>query len=265
VNEYGNQKDGNKMENQLKESFLSKWERYFPGVELPIAYFYADEASAKDLQDTVNEYTCLIGNLTRVRQGHSYVYSSCTPGCPGGKRYTGFVQRLRPDFEYFLSCGIPGKMEGERYKKSPVLVKAYLENHPPFKAPGKYLIFKRWDRLMVKDNPLAVIFFAIPDVISGLFTLSNFDFAEPNGVITPMGSGCSSIISYPLEESESSTPRCVLGMFDVSARPRVPANMLTFSVPMKRFHQMIENMDESFLTTESWNTVRDRISGRTQT
>jgi len=30
-----------------------------------------------------------------------------------------------PHFEYFLSCGIPGKLEGERYKKSPELVKEF--------------------------------------------------------------------------------------------------------------------------------------------
>jgi hypothetical protein len=155
-------------------------------------------------------------------------------------------------------------MEGERYKKSPDLVKTYLGNNPPFEAPGRYLVFKRWDRLSVKDEPETVIFFAIPDVLSGLFTLANFDFAEPNGVVAPMGSGCSSIISYPLAESKSSTPRCVLGMFDVSARPRVPSNTLTFSIPLNRFQQMIQNMDESFLVTESWNTVKHRISGQVQ-
>ena len=34
----------------------------------------------------------------------------------------GFTQELRPNFEFFLSCGIPGEMEGERYKKSQELV-----------------------------------------------------------------------------------------------------------------------------------------------
>jgi len=51
----------------------------------------------------------------------------------------------------------------------------------------------------------------------------------------------------------------VLGMFDVSARPCVPETSLTFAVPMKRFREMIQNMDESFLITESWRAVRDRL------
>ncbi len=33
----------------------------------------------------------------------------------------------------------------EKYKKTPVHVKAMFENGPPRKANKKYLIFKRWD------------------------------------------------------------------------------------------------------------------------
>jgi len=47
--------------------------------------------------------------------------------------------------------------------------------------------------------------------------------------------------------------------FYVSARPYVPANSLTFTVSMRRFEQMARNMDESFLTTESWNEVKERL------
>ncbi|MDD5095244.1 MAG: DUF169 domain-containing protein [Dehalococcoidia bacterium] len=248
------------MEKQLKELFLSQWRTYFGETELPIAFFYTDEVSGNDLSDTKNEHMCLIGNLNRVREGHAFVYDAKSPGCPGGKRYTGFLQKLRPNFEYFLSCGIPGQMEGERYKKSPELVKEHLKNHPPFEAPGQYLVFKRWDKLAAAENPLAVIFFAAADVLSGLFTLANFDAADAQGVIAPFGSGCSSIVNYPLVESKFARPRCILGMFDVSARPSVPQDMLTFAVPMKRFEEMISNMGESFLITKSWAAVRKRIN-----
>lgn len=195
-----------------------------------------------------------------MRQGHPFVYAANTPGCPGGKRYTGFTQKLRPHFEYFLSCGIPGQLEGERYKKTPELVQEHLKHHPPFAAPGKYLVFKRWDRFSAEEEPLAVVFFAPPDVLSGLFTLANFDTPHPDGVIAPMGAGCASLIDYPGAEARSDHPRCVLGLFDVSARPSVPAGVLTFAVPMARFAEMVGNMDESFLITGSWQQVKDRLS-----
>jgi len=103
-----------------------------------------------------------------------------------------------------------------------------------------------------------VVFFAIPDVLAGLFTLANYDLATTQGVITPMGSGCSAVVAYPLEET-TREQRCVLGMFDVSARPSVQPGVLTFAVPMQRLLAMLDNMDKSFLITSSWRAVRDRL------
>jgi hypothetical protein len=105
-----------------------------------------------------------------------------------------------------------------------------------------------------------VIFTAAPDVLAGLYTLANYDRPDPHGVVAPMGSGCASILQYPLEETNSTNPRCVLGMFDVSARPRVPATTLTLAAPMRRIEEMALNMDESFLITASWQAVRNRLS-----
>lgn len=247
------------MDAAFSDFFMTRWKRYFPGASLPICYFYADQVREEDLKQTVNLDRCLIGNLTRVQEGYSFVYNAHSPGCSGGKRYSGFSKKLRPKFEYFLSCGIPGELEGERYKESPQLVEEYLKSHPPFEAPGKYLVFKRLDRLAEDEQPFAIIFIATPDVLSGLFALSNYDRADPYGVLTPMGSGCASIINYPYEEAHSGNPCCILGMFDVSARPCVPEGKLTFTIPTPRFMQMVHHMDESFLITKSWDIVRRRL------
>jgi hypothetical protein len=110
------------MDAQFAETFSSRWKRHFAGSELPICYFYTDQVREEDVRESTHAERCLIGNLNRVREGLPFVYHAKTPGCAGGKRYTGFTQKLRPRFEYFLSCGIPGEMEGERYKQSPDLV-----------------------------------------------------------------------------------------------------------------------------------------------
>jgi hypothetical protein len=104
-----------------------------------------------------------------------------------------------------------------------------------------------------------VIFFATPDVLSGLFTLTNFDRTRPDATFTPFGAGCGSVIHYPFLEMLSDKPRAVLGMFDISARPCVPANTLSFAVPFKRFVIMMGNMEESFFITQSWKNVQKRI------
>lgn len=247
------------MDIQLKDKFTELWEKYFNGAELPITFYYTGEGGHAELVKPGSVPRCVIGALSDVREGKSLCFDIESVGCFGGKRYLGFAEKIMPNFEYFLSCGIPGKLEGERYKKSPELVRELVKNSPVFKAPEQYVVFKRWDKLEESDNPEVVIFFAEPDVLSGVFTLANFDEALPNGVISPMGSGCSTIIQYPYLEKDSGHPRGVLGMFDISARPYVPANVITFAVPMKKFVTMIENMEESFLITGSWRTVQKRI------
>ena len=247
------------MNIKLKDRFIKLWRKYFHNAELPITFYYSDRDGLAELVKPGSVARCVIGALTEVRKGHSFSFSTDSIGCPGGRRYLGFSEEIMPDFEYFLSCGIPGKMEGERYKKSPELVKEIVENWPNFKAPAPYIIFKRWDNLEEGDNPEVVIFFAQADVLSGLFTLANFDVSEPEGVFSPMGSGCSTIVSYPYLENDSPHPRAVIGLFDPSARPHLPKDVISFSVPMSKFATMIENMEESFLITATWKELRKRI------
>ena len=78
-------------------------------------------------------------------------------------------------------------------------------------------------------------------------------------MIAPFGSGCSSIVHHPYFENEKENPRAVLGMFDVSARPCVPKERLSLAIPMKKFVRMVDYMDETFLITESWKKVSERI------
>jgi hypothetical protein len=254
------------MELIFKQKFIDLWEKYFPSTELPLVFYYTDDAVQAVAPQPTRGSNCMICDLAQARAGTPLCFSFQTLRCGGGKHYLGFMPDLRRNFEYFLSCGIPGEMEGERYKKSPALVHEQLKYQPSFDAPGKYIVFKRWDKLEEQDEPLVVVFFAPPDVLSGLFTLANYAEAEINSVIAPMGSGCSSIVYYPIRELAVPHPRAVLGMFDVSARPCVPAEWLSLALPWGKFTHMVEDMEESFLITPSWGKVRRRIeeqSGRT--
>ncbi len=248
------------MDMILRDRFAALWHKHFGGVELPICLYFTDSPDCQSASPPAG-HSCLIGDLVRVRRGEDLCFDRDSVGCFGGKRYLGFDLQVRPNFEYFLSCGIPGKLEGERYKKSPQIVRDTMARLPVDPAPAPFAVFKRWDRLTESDHPAVVIFFASPDVLSGLFTLANFDQADPNAVIAPFGAGCATICQYPLKEGRNPHPRAVVGMFDVSARPFVAAGVLSFAVPMARFQRMVADMDESFLATESWSRVRRRIQG----
>jgi uncharacterized protein (DUF169 family) len=247
------------MDMELKEQFEDLWRKYFNGADLPMIFYYSDHDMGAKRMKAPSGHQCVIALLAQVRKGTSICLDRDSIGCPGGRRYLGFSMEIMPNFEYFLSYGIPGKLEGERYKKDPELVNRYMAQVPRMQAPAKFIIFKRWDALEESDEPAVVIFFAKPDVLSGLFTLANFDEPEQHMVVAPFGAGCATIVQYPFLEAGSERPRCFIGMFDVSARPYVPADTLSFAAPMSKFRRMVENMEESFLITSSWNRVYNRI------
>lgn len=246
------------MDQALKQKFLERWRKYFPGAELPAAFWYTDREEGGYVSPPPG-HQCLIGALARVFRGETLRFDGASMTCMGGRRFAGFAEQVRPGFEYFLSCGIPGKMEGERYKKTPEIVRELMKNEPPPKAPAKFLVFRRFDLLEAGDQPDVVFFFAPAEVLCGLFTLCNFEDTDPNGVFSPFGAGCRTILQYPLLEKTSPRQRGVLGMFDVSARPFMPKGALSFAVPLAKFESMVDNMDESFLITKSWDRVKPRL------
>jgi len=247
------------MDQKLKLDFLKKWERYFGESELPIGFFYTDDPGDVNRANLPKGRSCIVCELAIVRNGTALAWNVNSLACGGARRYLGYSDQMRPGFEYFLSTGIPGKMEGERYIRTPDMVKEIMTNVNCIPARGRFIVFKRFDQLTPGEDPIALIFFAKPDVLSALFTLANFDQVDGQGVITPFGSGCASIVYHPYFENEKDSPKAVLGMFDVSARPCVPPDILSFTVPMKKFIQMVAYMEESFLITESWKIVKKRI------
>ena len=247
------------MDTGLRDRFTAMWQNYFPGTELPITIEFRKDSSPQKKVPPPDGWRCLICQIGRARNGTPLAFDETSVTCKGGLMYSGYSHERPPDFLNFLSRGTPGGVEGERYKQTPEIVDAWQQDILAIPSQGKDLLVTRWDQLTGDDKPEVVIFFARPEVLSGLFTLVNYDQADPNGVICPMGAGCSSIIHYPWLEQQKENPKAVLGMFDPSARPCVPPDMLTMAIPMKKFVRMVKFMEESFLITRSWDTVKKKI------
>jgi Uncharacterised ArCR, COG2043 len=249
------------MDAGLRDRFTGLWERYFPGSELPIAFGIGPQQEGVAKAPAPKGWRCLVCDLARARKGTPLSLDGESISCAGGKFYLGYSAGRAPEFRYFLSSGKPGVVEGERYKRSPEIVDAMSGHDLRIPAGGKCYTFRRWDQLTEQDVPEVVIFFARPEVLSGLFTLANFDEADPEGgVACPFGAGCGSIVYYPWLEQQKEHPRAVLGLFDPSARPCVPVDLLTMAVPMKKFVKMVGYMEESFLITPSWEKVKRKIA-----
>jgi hypothetical protein len=246
------------MDISLRDSFLSRWREFFGSADLPVTFEYVNDSRDAKIAESAVETRCFIAALAEVRAGKSLAFAAGSFGCAGGKHYCGYSPRLRSGIAEFLSHDEQG--EGERYKKNPEIAAQAVRYQPPLKAPAPFLLCQRWDKLTEADDPAVVVFFAVADVLSGLFTLAGYDEPDPQGaVMVPFAAGCGTIVRYPFIELKSANPRAVLGMFDVSARPHVPAAALTFAVPMPRFRRMVAHMHESFLITESWAKVQKRL------
>jgi len=106
-----------------------------------------------------------------------------------------------------------------------------------------------------------VIFFVNPTIAAGLHGLANFRAKTSHGVITPFATGCDAIMRIPMLEGASNNPRAVIGGLDPFARMYMKRDTLTFSVPWKKFLEMLDDMEESFLNTEVWQKVV-RVCGK---
>ena len=245
------------MNIEIKERFMEAWGKHFPGSELPIACFYSDELNNVEFPNAPKPnskgYTCIFSRMAPVRRGRARAFNMENLGCFGAVLHLGFDTRVTEEVKNYI-CKV------ERIKKSNDHVDSMFEHHPPKQAPAKYLVFKRWDALEKHNNPQVVFFFGNPDIIAGLHALANFDTMAPYGVIAPSGSGCDSIISFPMRELESEQPKAVLGALDPSMRISVKPHILTFSIPWPKFLSMLENMDESFLAADGWSKVKSRFS-----
>lgn len=243
------------MNIEIKDRFMAAWEKYFPGSELPIVCFYSNELGDVEFPDRPKPnnkgYTCIFSQIAPVKQGRPRAFNMDNLGCFGSFLPFGFDIDISEDVKNYI-CNI------ERVKKSYNHVESFYKHRPPQKAPGKYLVFKRWDTLENYDNPQVVIFFVTPDVIAGLHGLANFDTMTPYSVIVPFCTACDAIVGFPLSELKSEDPKAVLGSMDPSARIYFKSNISTFAAPWPKFLRMLENTDESFLKTDGWAKVKSR-------
>ncbi len=237
-----------KNRDMKKEHFIENYRNAFGNYELPIAFWYSDEP----VVEPVKTRGCYIGNLKTARDGGVVSLNVETISCPGGKTYAGFIPPPP-----FISGFVSGK---ERYKETPDLVNEFIsELNIPDKS-GKYLNFASIAAIDSFDFIEGLIFFAIPDVLSGLVSWAMFDTNKADAVATLFGSGCSSIISQTVVENKNNGHRTFLGMFDPSARPEVEENILTLTIPLSRFKTMYHTINSSCLQgTHGWKKVKQRI------
>lgn len=228
--------------NNYREAFGEK-------PALPLAFWYSDEPIAQT--ERING--CFFKTIPEVLAGTPVSLSVATLTCGGGKFYSGFAA---------MPERVPGFVSlTEKYKRTPEMVIDFLEKYGVPRTDRKYLNFARIDQIEVFDGIEGIVFFATPDMLSGLVTWALFDNNGDDGVSTLFGSGCSSIVTNAVIENSRGGRRTFLGMFDPSVRKCIDQNVLSFTIPITRFREMYGTMRETCLfDTHDWEKIRERIN-----
>ncbi len=233
---------------ELKEFIQSYREAFGDGAQLPLLFGYSDVPVAQ----TAKIGGCFFKGLQVAREGTPVSLSAEVIGCGGGKLYTGFSD-MPERVPNFVSLT-------EKYKRTPEMVADYVKGLEMPRATKPYLNFVRADQAESLEGFEGVMFYATPDVLSGLCGWAFYDTNGPDAVVARFGSGCSTVVSMTVVENARSGHRCFLGLFDPSVRPWVGKNELSFTVPMSRFTAMLETMRECFLFgSHAWERVKARL------
>nr|MBQ5605086.1 DUF169 domain-containing protein [Bacteroidales bacterium] len=231
----------------VQEFILKFREAFGEAAPLPIAIAYSDTplAEIKSLPK------CLVVSISKLRNGGALTLSAENVICGGGGLYARFSE-MPERVPVFVS-------EVEHYKQSKVMVEDYVKSMDICLTDKPYLNLVRIDALNSWDDAEALLFFATPDILSGLCTWAYFDNNSPDAVSAPFASGCASMLVFAVNEHRKRGRRCFIGMMDPSARLLVPENELTFSLPICRFKEMLATMDDSALFQKAYSLIRKRI------
>jgi uncharacterized protein (DUF169 family) len=242
------------MESRLAKELGLKFE--------PVAVLLSDEKPEGALQSKEGRWSCTIPLYIAAAKGKTVVFERKTTGCPGAKAGLGFGQfpNYPGGIEYFLSVGQAGKLEGEGYLKNPELGEDFVRCLPITDIPYSYMIMKPLSQVDASvEKPELVSFYVNTNQLSALTVLANYYRPGIENVMIPFGSGCQSVFLLPYAEAQKENPRAVVGLLDITVRPMVGADMLSFSVPYSMYLDMEEQVEGSFLQKELWHKVAAKM------
>ncbi|MDR1491057.1 MAG: DUF169 domain-containing protein [Desulfovibrio sp.] len=249
--------------------------------ETPFGIFYSDEkpdgygpkpgeifsreremAGEIDWRKAFGNFSCLFGNIWLARKKKKAAWISHEEcGCMGGGYYSGVYGPYLDMNVMFVSTGVPGtNMEGEHFMPSPESMRAFMDACALPPGNGKYCVIKPLEQFFGMERPLVVVFFARPEVLTGLNSLAIYTVGRHDAVIAPFGANCTNIIAWPLVYERQGVERAVLGGLDPSARKFMKTDEMSFAVPLELYRKMLDNMETSALTRHTWEGVRKKVA-----
>jgi uncharacterized protein (DUF169 family) len=212
-------------------------------------------------EEVFKKHSCVLRHLLAARKkGIPAYFDKERFGCAGAAFYLGFTKPLLESVVHFISTGMPGMERSERYIDSPDAARRFYNMEMnPLPAPKRFCIFKPVSQFTGDDKPELVVFFAQPETISGLFCHVFFVTGDKEAVVSPAGSGCALLVTWPMKYLAEGKMKAVMGGWDPSCRPFLKNHEITFTVPSALFERMAARWEESFLTGPAWSMAQKRI------
>jgi hypothetical protein len=232
-----------------------------PGPRMTVPLSIEDEISGKIEQQSIrSHFSCLMGRVLSARKKRVETWLAADAyGCPGASHFAGFLAQPLEQTIHYISVGIPGIMEGERFLPSVDSARTFFRTLHAESAPKPYCVIKPLSLFRENEEPVVVVFFAKGELLCALCALTAFTTGEVESVVMPFGAGCTNILAWPLHYHALGMNRAVLGGNDIACRSFYKLDELSFAVPAALFKRMIEAAPESFIKTEAWTKVKKRI------
>jgi len=214
-----------------------------------------------DFKEAFKDFSCVIGKIWIARKKRTAAYFDHERyGCLGGAFFLGYLKPQLDFVVHYVSSGISNIVEGEHYLSSPEVTRRFYERIDPRPAPKRFCVFKPISMFAEDEIPELVTFFARPEVISGLHQLATFITDDLEVVMSPFGSGCANIVTWPLKYLSEGKLKAVLGGWDPSERVYLGTDEITFTVPSDIYKLMLARWPESFLNASAWRAVKKKIT-----
>ena len=242
---------------EIAQSFCDalKLEKY-----KPCGVYFSDKKPMKALELKKKGNGCIVPLILKASTGIPVVFAEESTGWPCSAFYLGFQDTIFEGIEYFLSNKDDFWRPCERFIQNPGLAKTLIDNIHPVKPSKPYLIIKPLDDFDSDEEPESVLFFVNADQLSALVFLSHYDSpGSMDRVLSPFASACMALVTLPLKLARNKEQKAVTGLFDLSARTRMPADLLSFAMPYSFLKKLTEFLPESFVITHTWGTIKERL------